>query len=116
MLARIRGFSRKPFIRNVATVATGTVAAQAIAIAFSPIITQLYDPDAFGALSVSARRWRIGLYFAMQESNITAEDTGAFLRQVQRALGRKLIVILDRWAVHRRAAKALSGDERFWIE
>ena len=68
------------------------------------------------ALSVSARRRRIGLYFQMQERNITGEDAEAFLRQVQRALGRKLVVVMDRWAVHRKAAKSLFGDERFWIE
>lgn len=68
------------------------------------------------ALSVSARRRRIGLYFQMQERNITGEDAEAFLRQVQRTLGRKLIVVMDRWAVHRKAAKSLFGDKRFWIE
>jgi transposase len=68
------------------------------------------------ALSLSARRRRIGLYFAVHQKNVAAEQVEAFLRQVQRSLGRKLIVVLDRWAVHRKAAKALFGDERFWIE
>ena len=67
-------------------------------------------------LSLSARARRIGLYFQMQERNVTGEDTEAFLRSVQRALGRKLIVVMDRWAVHRKAAKSLFGDKRFWIE
>ena len=39
-----------------------------------------------------------------------------FLRQVQRSLGRKLIVVMDRWAVHHKAARGLFGDRRFWIE
>jgi hypothetical protein len=38
------------------------------------------------------------------------------MRQVQRSLGRWLTVVIDRWAVHRKVAKALAGDERFWIE
>ena len=67
-------------------------------------------------LSVSPRQCRVGLYFTPHEKNITAEEVEAFLRQVQRSLGRKLIVVMDRWSVHRKAAKALSGDERFWIE
>lgn len=67
-------------------------------------------------LSVSARRRRIGLYFAVHEKNIKAEEVVAFLRQVQRSLGRKLIVVMDRWAVHRKVARILFGDERFWIE
>src|SRR5690625_3723904 len=38
------------FVRNVALVATGTAGAQAITMAFSPVITRLYGPDAFGML------------------------------------------------------------------
>ncbi len=68
------------------------------------------------ALSVSARRRRIGLYFATHQKNITAQEAEAFLRQLQRSLGRKLIVVMDRWAVHRKVARMLAGDERFWIE
>jgi len=67
-------------------------------------------------LSLSAPRRRIGLYFVIQEKNVTAEEVEAFLRRVQRALRRKLIVVMDRWAVHRKAAKSLFGDRRFWIE
>lgn len=44
--------ARKPFIRNVAKVAGGTAAAQAITIAFYPIITRLYGPEAFGILGL----------------------------------------------------------------
>jgi transposase len=68
------------------------------------------------ALSVSALRRRIGLYFRVHNKNVTAEQVEAFLRAVQRALRCKLIVVLDRWGVHRKAAKALIGDGRFWIE
>lgn len=72
--------------------------------------------SATAALSVSSRRRRIGLYFAVQERNVTGEDVETFLRQLQRMLARKLIVVMDRWAVHRKAARALIGDGRFWIE
>jgi transposase len=68
------------------------------------------------ALSRSAKRQRIGLYFVVYQYNITAVEVEAFLRQVQRSLGRKLIVVLDRWKPHRTAVANLSGDERFWIE
>ena len=68
------------------------------------------------ALSLSAYSRRIRLYFAVQDKNVKAEEVEAFLRQVQRSLGRKLIVVMDRWAVHRKAAKSLLGDQRFWIE
>jgi len=69
-----------------------------------------------GALSLAARRRRVGLYFVIYERNVTAEEVETFLRQVQRSLGQKLIVVMDRWAAHRKAAKALFGDQRFWIE
>jgi len=67
-------------------------------------------------LSLSAQNHRASLYFVVQEKNIKAEEVETFLRQVQRSLGRKLIVVMDRWAVHRKAAKSLFGDNRFWIE
>ena len=41
---------RSTFIRNVAIVASGTAGAQAINMAFAPLITRLYGPEAFGLL------------------------------------------------------------------
>ena len=67
-------------------------------------------------LSLSSRRRRVGLYFAVHEKNIKAEQVEAFLRQLRRSLRRKLIVVMDRWSAHRKAARLLFGDERFWIE
>ncbi len=69
-----------------------------------------------GALSLAPQRRRIGLYFTVQETNVRAEEAEAFLRQVQRHLRRRLIVVMDRWSVHRKAEKSLAGDPRFWIE
>ena len=65
---------------------------------------------------MAARKRRIGLYFVVYERNVTAEEVEAFLRDVRRSLGRKLIVVMDRWAAHRKAAKGLFGDRRFRIE
>lgn len=50
MLIRVKQFSQSKFVRNVAVVATGTAGAQAIAMAFAPVITRLYGPEAFGLL------------------------------------------------------------------
>lgn len=41
---------RSRFARNVAIVATGTAGAQAITMAFAPLITRIYGPEAFGLL------------------------------------------------------------------
>ncbi len=50
MLHRLKQLSRSKFARNVAVVATGTAGAQAITMAFAPVITRLYGPEAFGLL------------------------------------------------------------------
>lgn len=39
------------FARDVATLVTGSAIAQAIALAFSPVITRIYDPEQFGIYS-----------------------------------------------------------------
>lgn len=41
---------RNSFIRNVVIVASGTAAAQVITLLFTPLITRLYGPEAFGIL------------------------------------------------------------------
>lgn len=50
MKAQIQKLFKSPFVRNVFTVAAGTAAAQAVGIAFAPIITRIYGPEAFGIL------------------------------------------------------------------
>lgn len=68
------------------------------------------------ALTLSARRRRIGLYWTIHPRNLTADEVEAFLRDLQRHLGRRLVVVMDRWAAHRKAAKALANDPRFQVE
>ena len=52
LLSRITALLKKPFVRNVTIVASGTAAAQAITMAFSPLITRIYGAEAFGLLGV----------------------------------------------------------------
>lgn len=47
---KLRYLIKSKFVRNVAVVASGTAGAQAIAMAFSPVITRLYGPETFGLL------------------------------------------------------------------
>jgi len=63
---------------------------------------------AFSALTVSPRRRRLGLYFALQRRNAKTDDVVAFLLRVRRHLQRRLIVVLDRLAAHRAAARRLT--------
>ncbi len=41
---------RSRLLRNIATVITGTAGAQAVTMAFMPVITRLYGPEAYGIL------------------------------------------------------------------
>lgn len=50
MIQRAKALTQSRFVRNVAIVATGTAGAQAITMAFAPVITRLYGPEAFGML------------------------------------------------------------------
>lgn len=67
-------------------------------------------------LTLSARRRRIGLYFAIHRHNVKTPEVEAFVRRVQRQVGRPLVVVMDRLPAHRSAAKRLKGDGRFVIE
>lgn len=52
MKERLRELSRNKFLRNVSTLVFGTVISQGIVIASSPLLTRLYNVEAFGLLSV----------------------------------------------------------------
>jgi O-antigen/teichoic acid export membrane protein len=49
---RVLGIWRSNFAHRVAAVASGTAAAQIIALAFAPFIARLYGPEAFGLLGI----------------------------------------------------------------
>ena len=69
-----------------------------------------------GALSVAPRRRRIGLYFGVYEKNVTHGVLEVFLHEVQRHVRRPLLIVMDRWAVHRKVARDLEADARFRFE
>jgi hypothetical protein len=60
-----------------------------------------------GALSCSPRARRIGLSFQLHDRNVRTEEVVQFLRELRRKLRRPLIVVWDRWRVHRAAATRL---------
>lgn len=61
------------------------------------------------AITVSPVRHRLALYWQLQRSNVCGLDTTSFIRQLRRATGKRLLVILDRLAAHRTAAKLLAS-------
>lgn len=54
-----------------------------------------------GAITLAPRRRRMGLYWSIQGRNICAEDVVRFLRYIRWQLRRDLLVVFDRWSVHR---------------
>jgi len=72
----------------------------------TPVLDQWQRHDrisVISALTLAPRRRRLGLYWNLHEENICADDVVAFLRQLRRHIQRDLILVLDRWSVHRAA-------------
>ena len=63
--------------------------------------------SAIGAVTLSPQRQRINMYWQFYGGNVVATDVVAFLRNLHRQQGRKLIVVLDRFNVHRQAIRLL---------
>lgn len=59
------------------------------------------------AITISPRRRRLGLYFDILDHNIVTDDFERFVAVVRRRLQRPIILVLDRWQVHRAAAQRL---------
>ena len=63
--------------------------------------------SAISAVTVSPKRRRLGLYFDILDHNVKADDFEAFVEGLLRRVGRSVILVLDRYSVHRSAAKRL---------
>ena len=59
------------------------------------------------AITVSPRRRRLGLYFDILDHNIATDDFETFVESILRRQRRPVILVLDRWQVHRSAAARL---------
>jgi len=74
--------------------------------------------SALSAISVSPIRRRLGLYFDSLDHNVKADDFEMFVVRLLRHLRRPIILVIDRYSVHRSAAKRLQAryPRRVWIE
>ena len=72
--------------------------------------------SAIGAVTLSPKRQRINTYWHFYDGNVVASDVVAFLRQLHRQIGRRLIVVLDRFNVHRKAVRLLKEQGARWLE
>jgi transposase len=68
-----------------------------------------------GALTCSPQRRRLGFYFRLCTANIRTPDVLAFLTALQRQVRRPLLVVLDRWSVHRAAVGRLRRCRPPWL-
>ncbi|HVP11154.1 MAG TPA: transposase [Phycisphaerae bacterium] len=59
------------------------------------------------ALTLAPRRQRLGLYFEIYSHNIRTDDVYRFIQSIRGRLRRKIILVLDRWSVHRAAIRRL---------
>jgi transposase len=66
-------------------------------------------------VTLSPQRRRISTYWQFYDDNIVATDVVAFLRSLHRQQGRKLIVVLDRFNVHRKAIRLLRNSGASWL-
>lgn len=72
--------------------------------------------SAIGAVTVSPRRRRMGLYLHLwPDANISQEAVILFLRHLHRHLPGPLVLVWDRWSVHRgREVRAYRARQR-WL-
>lgn len=60
-------------------------------------------------------RRRVGLYFQVQPANLRTPDLIRFLRRLRRQLRRPIVLICDRWSVHRSAVRKLQQAGAAWL-
>jgi len=48
----ILNFMKRPFIRNVLVLTSGTAMAQVVTMLFTPLITRIYGPEAYGLMGI----------------------------------------------------------------
>jgi transposase len=63
--------------------------------------------SAVSAITVAPARRRLGLYFDILDHNVLTDDFERFVVELLRKLGRPIIPVMDRYQVHRSAAKRL---------
>jgi DDE superfamily endonuclease len=66
--------------------------------------------SALAALTCSPTRCRLGLRWWLGAASVRGADVVAFVRRLRRALGRRLLLVWDRLAVHRYAAWLLDAE------
>lgn len=71
--------------------------------------------SAIGAVSVTPEL-RLGFYFHLLRENITTDDLVWFLTAMHEKFGSKVILIWDRWSVHRSTVKHFEQHHPEWFQ
>jgi transposase len=61
------------------------------------------------AITVSPTRHRLGLCFDVHDHNINTDAFDAFVRWLRHRVRRGLVLVMDRWSVHRSGARRLQN-------
>lgn len=69
-----------------------------------------------GAVALSPTRRTISTPFQIHDDNIRTDQVVAFLTELRRKLQRPMIVVWDRWSVHRAAAKRIEASRVKTVE
>ena len=72
--------------------------------------------SAIGLIGVSPLRHRLSLYFQLLPENVETEHMVWLLRQLHHHYGRKVILVWDRWSVHRSAAAYFEEHHPDWFQ
>ena len=72
--------------------------------------------SAISAISVSPKRHGLGLYFVIHDRNICADDFEQFVSQLLAHFQKGIILVIDRWMVHRSAVRRLKRRFRRRID
>lgn len=80
------------------------------------VVSQRHDRlSVIGSLAVSPNRRRVGLAFHMYANNVHTQDLMRYLYALHRQHRGPLLVVLDRWSVHRAAIKRLRARGANWL-
>jgi len=63
--------------------------------------------SAISAVTVSPERRRLGLCFDIHDHNIDTDTFESFVRWLRRRIRRRIILVVDRWSVHRSGVRRL---------
>jgi transposase len=72
--------------------------------------------SAIGAMSVTPRRHRLSFYFHLVRQNLETHEMVWFLTELHRHFRRKVILVWDRWSVHRSAAEHFGEYHPQWFD